>query len=176
MNENLLPQILICHKLSSLSPSQTGSPRQRSGFCRNFWDKVIGLCCCTANNGRSPSPSRVDVIASEQHFVAVRMPQSVIQPKPLDPEVVNERIEDATSGITGIHPVSENAQNATSAVADVQTVLSEVDTWTAILGPLRAFNSVANRIGDVHTFIYVKYVADLREDSSLFEGSNDYFD
>ncbi|KAG2066622.1 hypothetical protein BDR04DRAFT_1160067 [Suillus decipiens] len=134
---------------SSLPPSQTGSQRRRSGFCRKFWDKVISLCRCAPNNGRSLSPSRVDVTATEQHRVPVQMPQ----PEPPNPEVVNEKIKDATRGIISTHHVSGNVQNATSVVGEAQTVLNEVDMWTAILKPLKAFNSVAGGIGEIHPYL-----------------------
>ncbi|KAG2136565.1 uncharacterized protein EDB93DRAFT_1106780 [Suillus bovinus] len=152
--------------LSSFPPSQTGSPRRHSGFCRKFWDKVINQCRCAQNNGRSLSPSPVDGIQSRRDPVPVQIPQvgvvlaldtrilkSIIQPEPLNPEVVNERIRDATRGITDIRLVSGNAKNAVSATGKVQTVLNEVDMWTAILGPLKTFNSVADRIGDIHPYL-----------------------
>lgn len=60
---------------SSLPSSQTESPRRRSGFCRKFWDKVINQCRCTQNNGRSLSPSPVDVLPSGRDTVPVQMLQ-----------------------------------------------------------------------------------------------------
>jgi hypothetical protein len=89
---------------------------------------------------------------------------------------VNERIKDATRGITGIRPVPGVVENTASKTGNVQTVLNEIDIWTAILGPLKTFNAVAGRIADVHTLISVEYMTDLQVDSSLFEGSSDYFD
>lgn len=106
-----------------------------------------------------------------------RLLKSIIQPEPLNPEVVNERIRDATRSVTSIRPVSGIAKNAAAVTNNVQTVLNEIDMWTSILGPLKAFNSVARRIGDVHScFISVENATDLQVDSSLFAGSNDYFD
>jgi hypothetical protein len=102
--------------------------------------------------------------------------KSTIQPEPLNQEVVNERIQDAARGISGIRPVSGVVHNTASNTDYVQTVLNEIDIWTAILRPLKTFNSVAGRIGEVHILIPVEYMADLHVDSSISEGSSDYFD
>ncbi|KAG2346199.1 hypothetical protein BDR05DRAFT_959801 [Suillus weaverae] len=134
---------------SSLPPSQIGSPRRRSGFCRKFWDKVINQCRCSQNNGPSLNPSPVDAIPSGQDLVPVRWPQ----PEPLNPEVVSERIRDATGAITGIRPLSGIAKNVVSEIGNVQTVLDEFDMWTGILGPLKVFNTVARRIGEIHPYL-----------------------
>ncbi|KAG2048672.1 hypothetical protein BDR06DRAFT_975868 [Suillus hirtellus] len=85
---------------------------------------------------------------SGRDIVPVQMLQSIIQPEPLNPEVVNERIRDATRGVTGIHPVSGIAKNAAAVTGNVQTVSNEIDMWSSILGPLKAFNSVARGIGE----------------------------
>jgi len=89
---------------------------------------------------------------------------------------VNERIKDATRGISGIRPVLGIIKKAASETGNVQMVLDDFDMWTAMLRPLKAFNSVAGRIGDVHTFISIESVVDLHVDPSLFERSSDYID
>lgn len=75
------------------------------------------------------------------------------QPEPLNQEVVNERIQDAARGISGIRPVSGVVHNTASNTDYVQTVLNEIDIWTAILRPLKTFNSVAGRIGEIHPYL-----------------------
>lgn len=89
--------------------------------------------------------SRVGVIL----VLDTRLRKSIIQPEPLNPEVVNERIKDATRGIPGIRPVL----GIIKAAGNTQTVLDDVDMWTAMLQPLKAFNSVAGRIGDIHPYL-----------------------
>lgn len=127
-------------------------------------------------------PSRRDLAPMQMTQVGVILVietcflKSTIQPEPLNPEVVNERIQDAARGIKGIRPVSGVVHNTASNTNNVQTVLNEIDIWTAILGPLKAFNSVAGRIGEVHILISIEYMADLHVDSSLSKGSSDYLD
>jgi hypothetical protein len=91
---------------------------------------------------------------------------------------VNERKQDATRDISGIRPVSGVVHDTAANTDNIQTVLNEIDIWTAILGRLETFNSVAGLIGEVHISISIECMADLHVlvDSSLSKGSSDHFD
>lgn len=51
------------------------------------------------------------------------------------------------------------AENTASASDNLQTVIDTIDTFSAILGPLKVFNSAANGLADVRTSISISYVA-----------------
>ncbi|KAG1734867.1 uncharacterized protein EDB91DRAFT_574012 [Suillus paluster] len=132
---------------SSHPPAPTGS---RKGFFRDFWGKVTNQCRCAKNTARSPSPPPVGaIIPSGRTF----NPAPARQVEPPNPTVVNERIKDVTKGITGIDPVLAMAKSAALGTNNVQSVLDGIDTWAAILGPLKAFNSVADHIADIHPYL-----------------------
>jgi hypothetical protein len=64
-------------------------------------------------------------------------------------QLVKERIADATQIFAGISHVSGIAQNTASASDNLQSVPNAIDTLSAILRPLKLFNSAATWIADV---------------------------
>ena len=62
------------------------------------------------------------------------------------------RIADATQGFGGISQVPEIAQKIDSATNKLQPdpdVTNVIDTFSAILTPLKVFNSIADAVADV---------------------------
>jgi len=69
---------------------------------------------------------------------------------------VKGRIADATQSFAGINQVPEIAQNIGSAISNLQSdpdVINAIDTFSAILTPLKVFNSIADKVADVLVFI-----------------------
>jgi len=74
---------------------------------------------------------------------------------------VDERIAGTTKSVTTNKPLPQFIKDITSGPDNTHSVLDGIDWLFTILGPLKAFNSVANRIADVHAFISVLYMANL---------------
>ena len=69
---------------------------------------------------------------------------------------MKERIDDATQNFAGISQVPEIAQHIGSATNKLQLdpdVTNAIDTFSAILTPLRVLNSIADAVADVLVFI-----------------------
>jgi len=69
---------------------------------------------------------------------------------------VKGKIADATQSFAGISQISEIAQNIGSATNNLQSApdaINAIDTFSAILTPLKVFNSIADSIADVLVFI-----------------------
>jgi len=68
---------------------------------------------------------------------------------------VKGKIADATQSFAGISQVPEIAQNIGSAFNNLQPApdtINAIDTFSAILTPLKVFNSVADEVADVLVF------------------------
>ena len=66
------------------------------------------------------------------------------------------RIADATQSFAGISQVPEIAQNISSATNNLQPApdaINAIDAFSAILTPLKVFNSIADTVADVLVFI-----------------------
>ncbi|KAG1724626.1 uncharacterized protein EDB91DRAFT_1340036, partial [Suillus paluster] len=75
--------------------------------------------------------------------------------KQLDPKFVNEKIGDASKNMEGMKNVSGMAQNIASASDNLQSIPDTIDTFSAILQPLKKFNDVAVWLADVHPYAKV---------------------
>ncbi|KAG2117465.1 hypothetical protein DEU56DRAFT_905097, partial [Suillus clintonianus] len=69
-----------------------------------------------------------------------------------DMELVTETLAHAQTGVAGIGYASTFVQNTSSAADKLQPLPNVIDTFSAILGPLKVFNSVATRLADVHPY------------------------
>jgi len=68
---------------------------------------------------------------------------------------VKGKVSDATQSFAGISQVSEIAQNIGSAFSNLQPApdtINAIETFSAILTPLKVFNSIANEVADVLVF------------------------
>jgi hypothetical protein len=68
---------------------------------------------------------------------------------------VKGKIADATQSFAGISQVPEIAQNIGSATNNLQPAsdaINAIDTFSAILKPLKVFNSITNEVADVRRF------------------------
>jgi len=69
---------------------------------------------------------------------------------------VKGRIADATQSFAGISQVPEIAQHVGSATNNLQSApdaINAIDNLSAILTPLKVFNSIADTVADVLVFI-----------------------
>ncbi|KAG0701512.1 hypothetical protein DFH29DRAFT_1080029 [Suillus ampliporus] len=72
-----------------------------------------------------------------------------------DPKFVSQRIADATRGVAGIKNDPAMVENTASAINNLQSLPDTIDTFAAMLGPLKAFNSIANGLADLHPYAKV---------------------
>ncbi|KIK35043.1 hypothetical protein CY34DRAFT_17296 [Suillus luteus UH-Slu-Lm8-n1] len=72
-----------------------------------------------------------------------------------DPNFVKAALAGAKSEFESVQHVSGMAENTASASDNLQTVIDTIDTFSAILGPLKVFNSAANGLADVHPYAKV---------------------
>jgi len=75
-----------------------------------------------------------------------------------DQRLVKGKIADATQSFAGISQVSEIPQNIGSATNNLQSApdaINAIDTFSAILTPLKVFNSIADTVADVLVFIFL---------------------
>jgi len=72
-----------------------------------------------------------------------------------DQWLVKGKIADATQSFAGISQVPEIAQNiaATNNLQSAPDAINAIDTFSAILRPLKVFNSIADTVADVLVFI-----------------------
>ncbi|KAG2337995.1 WD40 repeat-like protein [Suillus weaverae] len=111
----------------------------------------------------SSSPQDIPPVQSNKDLTAPTLEphhqqssnSGIIEAEHLDQKFVNERIANATKGLTGISQVQTIAQNTSSAASNLQSVSDAIDKFTAFLKPLKAFNSVANEIANVHPYAKV---------------------
>lgn len=75
------------------------------------------------------------------------------QAESTDLKNVNERITAATKGVGGITHVPGTVQNIASTSNNLQSISDTIDTFSAVLGPIKVFNSIANQIAEVQSFI-----------------------
>jgi len=66
---------------------------------------------------------------------------------------VKGKIADTTQSFAGISQVPEIVQNIGSATNNLQSASDAIDTFSAILTPLKVFNSIADTAADVLVFI-----------------------
>ncbi|KAG2343052.1 WD40 repeat-like protein [Suillus weaverae] len=157
------------HDPSSLSPSRNGSHGQPPGSVRKLFGKMTKRFARSAR--QSPNPEPTAASSSPQGIQPVQSTKDLAAPilKPnreqssnsgiveahLDPKFVNERINDATKDLAGISQVQTIAQNTSSAANNLQSVSDTINTFSAFLRPLKAFNSVVNEIANVHPYAKV---------------------
>ncbi|OAX33131.1 hypothetical protein K503DRAFT_550213 [Rhizopogon vinicolor AM-OR11-026] len=66
-----------------------------------------------------------------------------------DPKLVTKSLENAHKGLSGASHVPDLLRNTASATANAGSVLDPIDTFSDMLTPLKAFNSIANSIAEV---------------------------
>jgi len=71
------------------------------------------------------------------------------QAKSTDLKNVNERITAATKGVGGMSHVPGTFQNIASTSNNLQSISDASDKFSAVLGPIKVFNSIANQIAEV---------------------------
>ncbi|KAG0701504.1 hypothetical protein DFH29DRAFT_1069590 [Suillus ampliporus] len=159
---------------SSCPPSRNGSRTRLPGLVPKFIDKVTNRSARSA--GQSPNPGPAAASSSAQDLLPAQTSQdpspltaptpettpdqasnsaiSKADPPP-DPELVKATLTDAKAGFEGITNVSGMVQNIVSASDNLQSVPDTMDTFSAILGPLKVFNDVANGLADVRASISI---------------------
>ncbi|KAG2337953.1 WD40 repeat-like protein [Suillus weaverae] len=157
------------HDPSSLLPSRNGSHGQPPGSARNLFGKVTKRFARSAR--QSPNPEPTAASSSPQGIQPVQSTKDLAAPilEPnreqssnsgiveahLDPKFVNEKINNATKDLAGTNQVQTIAQNTSSAANNLQSVSDTINSFSAFLRPLKAFNSVANEIANVHPYAKV---------------------
>jgi hypothetical protein len=81
---------------------------------------------------------------------------------------VNEKITNATKDLAGIGQIPTIMQHTSSAANDVQSASGTVNTFSALLKLLKAFNSVANEIANVQPSISLLYVTNVHMQVHLY--------
>ncbi|KAG2350104.1 hypothetical protein BDR05DRAFT_986385 [Suillus weaverae] len=158
------------HDPSSLSPSGNGSRGRPTGSVRKLFGKVTKRFASSARQSPNPeptaatsSPQDTPPVQSNKDLTAPTLEPNHQQPSKseiieadhLDQKLVNEKIANATKGLAGISQVQTIAQKTSSAANNLQSVPDTIDKFTACLKPLKAFNSVANEIANVHPYAKV---------------------
>ncbi|KAG2117586.1 hypothetical protein DEU56DRAFT_905092 [Suillus clintonianus] len=161
---------------SPLPPSRNEIRGRSPGRFRKFFAKVPNPFQRSAR--QSPNPQTTAATSSTQHIPPTQItqdpsphitptpePNIELSPNPrtaeaehLEPKFVNERITSAAKGLTGIGLVPPIIQNASSAPDNLQSVSDTIYKSSALLEPLKAFNSIANGIADVWAYIFVSYI------------------
>ncbi|KAG1800887.1 uncharacterized protein HD556DRAFT_967441 [Suillus plorans] len=164
------------HDPSSLSPSRNGSHVRRPGPVCKLFGKVTRRFARSAR--QSPNPEPMAASSSLQDAQPVQSTKdltpltlepdceqssnpgivevsSTNEAEHLDPKFVNERIANANKGLAGASHVSTILQDTSSATNNLPSVSDTVDTFSVLLKPLKAFNSIANAIADVHPYAKV---------------------
>ncbi|KAG1741914.1 uncharacterized protein EDB91DRAFT_1336257, partial [Suillus paluster] len=160
---------------SSFPPSRDESPRKPPGLFRKLWGKATKRSAQSARQSSNPEPavassSAPDLLPAQ----TTQDPSPLTAPTPTpgpnadqpsnsgilkveqpDPKFVNERIADATKGVAGMKNVPVMAQNTASQTNNLQSIPDTIDTFSAILKPLKAFNSIANVLADAHPYAKV---------------------
>jgi hypothetical protein len=72
-----------------------------------------------------------------------------------------QKITNTTKDLTGIGQIPTIMQHTSSVANDVQSASGTVDTFSALLKPLKAFNSIANEIANVQPSISLLYVTNV---------------
>ncbi|KAG1898820.1 uncharacterized protein F5891DRAFT_1235818 [Suillus fuscotomentosus] len=73
----------------------------------------------------------------------------------LDPKVVHNRIANANKSLADAGHFPTILQDASSATNDLPSFSDTIDMFSVLLKPLKAFNSIANAIADVHPYAKV---------------------
>jgi hypothetical protein len=74
---------------------------------------------------------------------------------------VNESITNATKDLAAIGQVPTIVQNASSEAGNIQSVSDTVDTFSTLLAPLKAFNTIANEIANVRPSISLLHATNI---------------
>ncbi|KAG2133777.1 hypothetical protein DEU56DRAFT_417427 [Suillus clintonianus] len=156
-----LPEERPTSDTSSLPPSSNESRGRPRKLVRKLFGKVTKPFAPSARQSSNPEPTGASSSADIQPVPV----QSIENPSPLivatpelnieqssnpgivkagqpDQKFVNERITDATDVFAGIGHVTTIAQHTSSAANNLQSVSDTVDTFSALLGPLKVFNSI----------------------------------
>ncbi|KAG1792137.1 uncharacterized protein HD556DRAFT_1537001 [Suillus plorans] len=164
------------HLPSSLSPSRNGSHARRPGPVCKLFGKVTKRFARSARQFPNPEPTTAS--SSLQDTQPVQSTKDLTPPtlepdceqsshsgivegsstndaKHLDPKFANERIANANKGLAGTSRVPTIVQDASSATNNLPSVSDAINTFSGFLEPLKAFNSVANAIADVHPYAKV---------------------
>ncbi|KAG2150710.1 uncharacterized protein EDB93DRAFT_1103411 [Suillus bovinus] len=146
---------------SSLPASRHGSTERSSGFVSKFVSKATKRFGRGARQSPNPEPTAASSSSQDiQHVQSNKSSNSgVAEAEHLDPKFVNERIAEATKGVAGIGQVPTIVQGASSAINELPSVSTTIDTtidnFSAFLRPLKAFNTIANSIANVHPYAKV---------------------
>ncbi|KAG0701496.1 hypothetical protein DFH29DRAFT_554692 [Suillus ampliporus] len=162
---------------SSRPSSRNASRRGLSGLFPKFVDKLTNHSAQSARQSPNPEPAAASSSAQD-----VLHPQTSKDPSPLtaptptpestpeqvsnsaiskqaeqpgSPKSVNQRLADATKGVEGMKNVAGIVENTASAPNNLQSVSDAIDTFSPILEPLKAFNSIAERLADIHPYAKV---------------------
>ncbi|KAG2091229.1 uncharacterized protein F5147DRAFT_823336 [Suillus discolor] len=95
----------------------------------------------------TPSPSEANREQSSN--------SGIVEAEHLDPKVVNERITNATKGVAGIGQVPTIVKDTSSTIKNLPSVSDTINLFSALLRPLKAFDSIANEIANVHPYAKV---------------------
>ncbi|KAG2061507.1 hypothetical protein BDR06DRAFT_992917 [Suillus hirtellus] len=79
----------------------------------------------------------------------------IVEAEHLDLKFVNERIANANKGLAGASHIPAVFQDTFSMTNDLPSVSDTIDMFSVLLKPLKAFNSIANTIADVHPYVKV---------------------
>ncbi|KAG1792138.1 uncharacterized protein HD556DRAFT_1537002 [Suillus plorans] len=155
---------------SSLSPSRNGSHERRSGSVFKLFGKVAKRFARSIRQPPTPehtvaSSSLQDTQPSTRDLTPPTLEpdceqsshSGIVEAKHLDPKCVNERIANANKGLAGASHVPTILQDTSSTTNNLPSVSDAIDTFSVLLKPLKAFNSIANAIADVQT-IYLSTV------------------
>jgi hypothetical protein len=79
----------------------------------------------------------------------------------LDPKFVNGTVTNATKDLAGIGQVPAIVQNTSSEDGNLQSVSDTVDTFSTLLTPLKAFNTIINDIANVRPSISLLHATNI---------------
>ncbi|KAG2100142.1 uncharacterized protein F5147DRAFT_813275, partial [Suillus discolor] len=153
--------------LSSLPDSRNGSRGRFLGSVPKLLDKVTKCFARSARQSLNPetttassSPQDIQFIQSNKDITAPTLEPNpeqsfnswIAEAEDLDPKFVNKRIAEATEGVAGIGQVPTIVQDTSSAINNLPSVSDAIDTFSALLRPLKAFNFIVNEIANVHPY------------------------
>ncbi|KAG2064689.1 WD40 repeat-like protein [Suillus decipiens] len=152
--------------LSPLSPSGNGSTGRPPGLVRKLAGKMAMRFTRSAR--QSPNPEHTAAGSSSQDIQPIQSTEEVttstLEPNPepssnsgiVEPsstnKVVNKAIANASKGLADIGQVPTIVQHASSMSADIPSVSGAIDTFSVFLKSLKAFNTVANEIANIHPY------------------------
>ncbi|KAG2106701.1 uncharacterized protein F5147DRAFT_653674 [Suillus discolor] len=157
---------------SSLSPSRNGSHERRSGSVFKLFGKVTKCFARSAQQPPNPEPTAASsslqgtqpVQSSKDLTPPTLEPDceqssnsGIVEVEHLDPKFVRKRIANANKGLAGTRQVPRILQDASSVTNNLPFASDTINTFSVLLKPLKAFNSIASMIANVQT-IYVSSV------------------